>query len=283
MNVRAVIICALFVAEASAAHATQAEDLGRQWEVCENRESKYSDALVAASCTAVIQSEHVDPEQLMLALNNRGLSYHNQQDYDRAIADFDRAIELNPQFAAVYNNRANARLKSNEYAAALTDLDEAIRLDSTMASAFELRGDYFYYGARDYERALLDYDEAVRLAPDVAHFRNSACWVRAANLRRDLQRAEQECDAAVRLSGGDPNDRNSRGLVYLKVGRFEDAWSDYNAAVVADASDAHSLYGRGLASLGLGQLEQGRVDLQASEALDPSVAQEYASYGVGLQ
>jgi tetratricopeptide (TPR) repeat protein len=280
IGVRAAMICVGWFATLAVAGAEPAQSSEQQWIVCENQRGEYTDDLSVAACTTAIESERLTAQQLVLALNNRGLGYHNQRDYARAIADFDRAIQLDPQFAAGLSNRANARLKAEDYAGALADLNEAVRLDPTMAAAFELRGDYFYYGARDFERALSDYDEAVRLAPDVAHFRNAACWVRAANLNRDLERARGDCDAAVRLSDGDPNNLNSRGLVHLKQRRYGDAWSDYNAAVTADATDAHSLFGRGVAALGLGRTDEGRADLRAAQALDSSVAGEYASYGV---
>ena len=41
------------------------------------------------------------------AYNNRGLAYHDKDDYDRAIVDFNTAIKLKPNFAAPYSNRGN--------------------------------------------------------------------------------------------------------------------------------------------------------------------------------
>ena len=42
------------------------------------------------------------------AFNERGYAYYQKRDFDRAIADYDAAIGLNPQFAVAYNNRGNA-------------------------------------------------------------------------------------------------------------------------------------------------------------------------------
>ena len=39
------------------------------------------------------------------AHNNRGVAYGEKGDFDRAIKDFNKVIELNPNYAEVYSNR----------------------------------------------------------------------------------------------------------------------------------------------------------------------------------
>ncbi len=46
--------------------------------------------------------------------------------YDKAIADYDKAIALNPKYADFYNNRGIAYNKKNEYDSAIADFDKAI-------------------------------------------------------------------------------------------------------------------------------------------------------------
>ncbi|UCH19601.1 MAG: tetratricopeptide repeat protein, partial [Deltaproteobacteria bacterium] len=44
--------------------------------------------------------------RFVLAYNNRGFAYsEGKGQYDKAISDFDKAIEINPRFAPAYNNR----------------------------------------------------------------------------------------------------------------------------------------------------------------------------------
>jgi tetratricopeptide (TPR) repeat protein len=45
-----------------------------------------------ATCSEVIRTD----ARAAWAYNNRGLAYFNKKDYDRAIADYNRAIEINP-------------------------------------------------------------------------------------------------------------------------------------------------------------------------------------------
>ena len=47
------------------------------------------------------------------ALNNRGLAYTGKGQYDRAIQDFDRALRLDPKDADAIRYRAEAIAKKN--------------------------------------------------------------------------------------------------------------------------------------------------------------------------
>ena len=48
----------------------------------------------------------VDTEEV--AYYNQGLAYFNKGQYDKAISDTSKAIEINPRDADAYNNRGNA-------------------------------------------------------------------------------------------------------------------------------------------------------------------------------
>ena len=63
---------------------------------------------VIRGCTAVIQSSRQTTRNCSTAYNNRGAGYHEQGDNDRAIADYNEAIRLDPKDALAYDNRGNA-------------------------------------------------------------------------------------------------------------------------------------------------------------------------------
>jgi lipoprotein NlpI len=107
-----------------------------------------------------------------IACNNRGLAYRDKGELDRAIADFNEAVRLDPEFALAYNNRGLAYRDKGEFDRAIADFNEAIRLEPKFAVAFNSRGfTYDRKGERD--RAIADYTEAIRLDPKFAvAFRN---------------------------------------------------------------------------------------------------------------
>ena len=60
--------------------------------------------------------------------------------YDKAIADYDEAIRLNPNDASAYYERGQAWHSKDDLDKAIADYDEAIRLDPRHARAYTIRG-----------------------------------------------------------------------------------------------------------------------------------------------
>ena len=60
---------------------------------------------------------------------NRGNSKINLQDYRGAIADYSKAIELNPNYNNAYHNRGGAKGNLQDYRGAIADLSKAIELN----------------------------------------------------------------------------------------------------------------------------------------------------------
>ena len=94
-----------------------------------------------------------------------------------------------------------------------------------------------------------------------------------------LEQALADCNESLRLKS-DPYTFDSRGLVHLKMGRYDAAIADYDAVLRQLPDFADSLYGRALAKRKRGDAAGSEADLAASKALRPDVAQEFAKYGV---
>lgn len=93
-----------------------------------------------AGCTAAIQAGNMTSAGLAIMFYDRGNAYFNQNDYARAIADYNEAIRVNPRYAEPFNNRANIYRKQKDYARALADYDRAIGLNPKFAYALYGRG-----------------------------------------------------------------------------------------------------------------------------------------------
>jgi tetratricopeptide (TPR) repeat protein len=79
-------------------------------------------------------------DQIAHAFRNRGVAYAYKGDNDRAIADFNQAIRLDPKSALTFKNRGDAYTNKGGYDRAIADYSEAIRLDPNNALAFCNRG-----------------------------------------------------------------------------------------------------------------------------------------------
>ncbi len=94
----------------------------------------------------------------------QGTYEFDNKNYDAAIANYTRAIELKPDSAEAYNNRAYTYMAEQQYALALPDLDRALQLRPDYVNALMNRGDiYNYYYSIDYDRALADYNRVEEL------------------------------------------------------------------------------------------------------------------------
>jgi tetratricopeptide (TPR) repeat protein len=85
--------------------------------------------------------------------NNRGLIYFQSGEPQKAIYDYNIALQLNPNLASAYNNRANYYASRGELGAALTDYDQALDLNPRHVRAWINRGITL--------RDLAQYEEAI--------------------------------------------------------------------------------------------------------------------------
>ncbi len=108
----------------------------------------------------------LSPAKSLLTTND----YFNQGNYDydigkckKAIADYSKSINLNPNFPEAYNNRAYTYMRMQNYKDALPDLNRAIMLRPTYIQALMNRGDlYNYYGPIiDKKIAIDDYKKVI--------------------------------------------------------------------------------------------------------------------------
>jgi Flp pilus assembly protein TadD len=74
------------------------------------------------------------------AYNARGVLRKKRGDLDGAMADYDQAIQLKPKYAFAYNNRGNVRRKKGDLNGAMAEYNRAIMLKPTYPSPYKNRG-----------------------------------------------------------------------------------------------------------------------------------------------
>jgi tetratricopeptide (TPR) repeat protein len=110
------------------------------------------------------------PEQMEYLPNvagaylNRGLSYSKKGDSDAALADFNKAVEVNPHDFAVYLTRGRELQKRGDLNAALDDFNKAIQVGPQMSEIYLERGVTLFLLGKDAE-AQKDFDQCLKLDP----------------------------------------------------------------------------------------------------------------------
>lgn len=104
--------------------AEEAASAEVDWPDCVKADSEAS----IRACTRIINAGRETSEGLAVAYYNRGTAQVSKGNYDTAIADYDRAIQLNRDFAEAYFNRGDAHSNKGDSARALIDFRVAVRL-----------------------------------------------------------------------------------------------------------------------------------------------------------
>lgn len=192
--------------------------------------------------TTALADTSLPNDRRAMVLNDRAVAYARVGKTKEAFDDFNAAVQLFPEYAALYNNRGNLLLALGLVKEALKDFDRAIVLAPGYAAAYNNRA-----GARmragEAEGAIRDYTHSIRLLPS----------------------------SAAPLSG--------RGLAHLQLGRPHAAIRDFSRAVSSDASFAAGYGNRAEAKIAVGHFEEAIEDLSRAVAFDIKNADMYRTRG----
>ena len=170
------------------------------------------------------------------AYNDRGVSFgRGKGQLDKAIADFNESLRLDPKYARAYCNRGLAWNARAEYDKALADFNEALRLTAKDAYAYGNRG-HAWDMKGEYDKAIADFSEALRFNPTYGY-------------------------AYV-----------GRGYVWQEKGEYDKAIADFNEALRLDPKDAYAYVGRGCAREDQGEYDKAVADFNRALAVDPNFA-----------
>ena len=154
--------------------------------------------------------------------------------HEKALADFNEAIRIDPTYARAYCDRADLEDDLRESDKALRDYDRAIQLAPDFQRAYFDRAVYFARQG-EYERAIPDLTRSIRLLPDDL----DAYAARAKDYAKlgDHERAVADAKLAVKLKPTTEiylqraRDLHLRATAYRIIGQQELAARDLREAV----------------------------------------------------
>lgn len=158
----------------------------------------------------------------------RGAVYGNSGHDEKAILDFNEALEINPNYAHAYNNRAVAYYNIGEYDKAISDFNQALRINPNHADAYNNRG-VVYGNIGEYDKAMSDFNQTLSLNPKHAkayHNRGIGYFKRG-----EFDNAIRDFTEASRLDPIYADAYNNRGIAYRSKGEHDKAISDFARAL----------------------------------------------------
>lgn len=165
--------------------------------------------------TALVGDSPLATQTKVEDFHKQGVNRVQKKDYKGALKDFNKALQINPNFTEAYCDRGVARFFLGDTKGAIDDWSQTLQIDPNHAEAYDRRGN-----ARselgDYQGGIKDYTQAVQVDPNYAE----AYY--------------------------------NRGLTQERLGRTHEAIQDYTQALVKNPNLAEAYGSRGLDRYKLG-------------------------------
>lgn len=207
---------------------------------------------------------------------DRGCSYHDNADYDKAIAAYSEAIRSRPGYWEAYYNRAIAKEKKGDLDGAIEDYTRIADINpkDLQARIFIARAKT---GKGDFDGAIADYNYVIRWDPA----RADAYYDRAdaKNRKGDLDGAIADCNRAIEINPKDPDAYIIRSFAKSEKGRLDEAIADCNQAINLKPHSAMAYFARGLAKFESNDLDGAIADHTRSIEIDSKNVDAYGSRG----
>lgn len=187
-----------------------------------------------ADYNAALAIEPVDPDSYA----KRGFYFIRRGRYDEALADFRKGSELDPNDGGYPFGEGQAYEKLGQHEQAVERFTEAIRRNAKVANYYRERGSAYNYLSR-YREAVADYDKALAIGYSFPVPRESGYSYLG------------------------------RGYARLQLKEYQDAIADFDAVLKVVPRSSTALAWRGSAHQGLGDAANSAADYKAALAIDP--------------
>ena len=174
---------------------------------------------------------------------SRGVYYSNLGQWETAIFDYTKGIEINPRYIEAYNLRGNAYHQLGQLDKAIADNTKALEIDVNYVQGYYNRG-LFYSEDRQLEKAIIDYSKAIEI--------------------------NQKYKEAYNL----------RGVAFYQLGQLDKAIADYSKAIEIDTRFTIALYNRGIVYENNKQFDKAIFDYSEAIVSDPKYSRAYSSRGI---
>jgi len=213
--------------------------------------------------------------QYVAAYFGRGYAKNELKDYQGAIADFNKALEINPEYPDAYMNRGNAKYYLKDYQGAIADYNKAIEINPEDPDNFHnyvARGLAKYY-LKDYQGAIADYNKAIDIFPQDAPLYMKRGIAKGE--LKDYKGAIADFSNAIEINPQFAFAYNNRGWSKYLQGDFQDALKDANKALTINPNEGALLDTRGLIKHALGQDRSACEDLNRAVSLGVEETSKY--------
>jgi protein O-mannosyl-transferase len=198
-------------------------------------------------------------EKVPMAFVNRGAAFQKRGRLDKAVADYEMAIDLDPSAFRAYISLSTAFEIMGRLDKALATVDKAIGLNPSSHEAYRNRG-LLYEKTLQYDKAISDYTRAISLKPTYYEAYNNRGLTYANTGQFD--KAVADYNATLLINPRHFGAYVNRGVAYTLMGHYDKALDDFNRALGLGQDDAIAYYNRGMFYRRAGKNELALADVR---------------------
>jgi tetratricopeptide (TPR) repeat protein len=202
-----------------------------------------------------------DSDALAKQYLGTGRTYLDKNDFDSAIKEFTKAIEINPLYDKAYGLRGFAYLGKKDFDSTIRDFTKVIEINPQDYRGYAARG-LAYSEKKDFESAVKNFTKSVELNPkDAFLYYNRGI---AYKNKEVLDLTIKDHTKAIEINPKYAEAYFERALSYLDKSDFDLAIKDYTKVMEINPQSAEAYNNRGLAYYSQEKYEQAISDFTKS-------------------
>jgi lipoprotein NlpI len=232
----------------------------RESDLCERAVPFFSSAIAEPDLLADLRP---------VAFLARGQCYSQLKKADLALADFNQAIALRPDYYDAFLARGMEYARKDAYDNAVSDVGAAIRIRPDLPKGYNGMA-YLHMREKKYDDVVADFTKLVSLdidLPEAYYFRANA-YIR----KGDLDAAMDDADKLVSIDRKWTLGFVMRGRIYQHQGRFSRAVDAFDDALELQQTNIQALFGKGVAQWSDGDFAKADTTLTALAPYSPKDA-----------
>ncbi|MBH8572546.1 tetratricopeptide repeat protein [Nostocaceae cyanobacterium CENA369] len=160
--------------------------------------------------------------------NGQGKTLFALKRYKEALSAYDKAIQIQPDYVDAWSGRGFTLQNLQRYSEAIASFDKALQLHNDYPEVWNAKGEV-YSSLKQYDNAIKSYDKAVELKPDFYE-----TWYQKGLALQNLKQYENAIaayDKAIEIKPDYEQAWYNRGNALVNLNRYEDAFTAYDKAV----------------------------------------------------
>jgi tetratricopeptide (TPR) repeat protein len=234
---------------------------------------RYDDALASYNRAVELKPEYA------AAWDGKGDTLLALKRYEEARNAYDKAIQLQPDYSEAWIGRGNALDSLQQYKEAINSFERALEFKSDSLEAWNSKGNV-QIKLQKYSDAIASFDKAIQLQPNYAPTWNNRGW--ALHNLRQYEEAVKSYDKAVEYQPDFPHAWYQRGNALINLKKYQEAVESYDKAVQFQPNFYKAWYSRGSALINLRQYEQAFASFDQAVKFNPDDSEAWYNRGWSL-